>query len=170
MSETEYVALKILAVDEPGVLFKVVNHFRRLNINVEGVTLTRQPGAVGISSIIVVFKAHSRESAMVKRMLTKSVGVLDVRVVSLSDAITRELVLVRIKAPQQPALKRLVEDYGARVISVEGEYVVLELTGEAGTINSFINSLSDFGLVSVSRTGLAILPVEEAKKFAENIL
>jgi len=108
---------------------------------------------------------------MVQRMLNKSIDVVNVKLVRLSEAIRRELVLAQIKMDQNTGFERLIKNYGARVVSIRGDTAVVELTGEPETINSFINSVLDSGLVSLSRTGLAVLSFEEkVKEFAENIL
>ncbi|SRR5579875_7103 len=171
MSVDESVAFQILVEDKPGVLFRVINHFRRLNLNIDAVTVAPIPGMVGKSGITVNLKASSEECSMVQRMLSKSVDVVSVRLVRLSEAIRRELVLAQIKVNRNTGFERLIENYGARVLSTREDTAVVELTGEPDTINSFIKSVLDSGLVSLSRTGLAVLPLEEkVKEFAENIL
>ena len=171
MSEDESVAFQILVEDKPGVLFRVLNHFRRLNLNIDAVSVSSLPGVVGKSGITVNLKANSEECSMVQRMLNKSIDVVNVKLVRLSEAIRRELVLAQIKMDQNTGFERLIKNYGARVVSIRGDTAVVELTGEPETINSFINSVLDSGLVSLSRTGLAVLSFEEkVKEFAENIL
>jgi len=87
MSADESVVLQILVEDKPGVLFRVLNHFRRLNLNIDAVTVVSLPGVVGKSGITVNLKANSEECGMVQRMLNKSVDVVNVKLVRLSEAI-----------------------------------------------------------------------------------
>lgn len=71
--------------------------------------------------------------------------------------IERELALVQIIADAQTRTDamKLVKEYRTDIVDVEGDSIVFEVIGNSETIDELLNKLVDFGLASVSRTGIA---------------
>ncbi len=71
--------------------------------------------------------------------------------------IERELALVQIIADEQKREEamRLVDRYRSSIVDVAGDSIVFEVIGTTDTIDELLNQLPDYGLASVSRTGIA---------------
>jgi acetolactate synthase-1/3 small subunit len=52
---------------------------------------------------------------------------------------------------------RLAEIFRAKVVDTSIEHFVFEVTGKPSKIESFIQLMSELGLVEVSRTGIAAI-------------
>jgi acetolactate synthase-1/3 small subunit len=152
-------ALRLIVYNRPGVLFRVVNHFRRLNINIDSLTVAPWGGGGASKSILtVVTAANPRALETLHRMLRRSLDILEVEAITPSASIKRELVLVSLKKEHLQNVAPLLNKHPARIVEEKDHIIVVELAGEPEEVNAFINSVPDVGLVSLSRTGLAVLP------------
>ena len=71
------------------------------------------------------------------------------------QAVSRELILVKIKvsAENRSELIQICELFRAKIISVQHEDLVAELTGDEGKITAFLNLIETFGIIELGRTG-----------------
>jgi acetolactate synthase I/III small subunit len=74
-------------------------------------------------------------------------------------SLERELALVKVtgKGEKRNEALRLAEVFRANVVDTSLEHFVFEITGKASKIETFLNLLSEVGLVEVSRTGIAAI-------------
>jgi acetolactate synthase-1/3 small subunit len=89
--------------------------------------------------------------------LVDSVKVIDY---SKTDYIDRELVLVKVAANSQNRAEicQMAELFRAKVVNVQPDNLVIEITGAEGKINQFLALLKDFGIQDLTRTGVVALP------------
>ena len=84
-----------------------------------------------------------------------------VKIVNLTevDNITRELVLIKVKATAEARadLINIVNIFRAKIVDVSKENVVIELTGEESKINAICEVLSEYEIVEIARTGAIAL-------------
>lgn len=153
MSLAEAVAFQITVRDNPGALYKVAGSFRRFNLNIE--SITGSTVGLGKGVITITLRASRREAEMVEHALTKNLDVIEARVVRLSEALKRELLVARLKAC--PQVCELIEKHGAKVVSNLRDALLVELVGEPQAVNSFIEECSN-NLVSFGK-GLVVLPL-----------
>ena len=59
-----------------------------------------------------------------------------------------------MKKKRDEAVK-LIDLYRSKIIDIDGDSIVFEIIGTSVKIDEAINLLKDFGLTSVSRTGIA---------------
>jgi acetolactate synthase-1/3 small subunit len=74
-------------------------------------------------------------------------------------SIERELALVKVggKGEKRIEALRLAEIFRAKVVDTSTEHFVFEVTGKSSKIETFIQLMSELGLVEVSRTGIAAI-------------
>ena len=88
--------------DLPGVLTRVASLFRRLNININSLTVGRSERA-GLSRLTLVCEASAEAGHRIRASLYKLENVVDVDDIAQAPAVTRELALIKVAAtPQQP--------------------------------------------------------------------
>ncbi len=140
--------------DVPGVLNRVASLFRRRNFNIDSLTVgrTEQPG---VSRLTVVVDATEAGARIVEANLYKLVNVLRVDDLTHKSALMRELALVKVKVTPQTRSEvlQLVEVFRARVVDVDEQIVVIEVTGTPEKIGKFELVLRNYGIVEVVRTG-----------------
>jgi acetolactate synthase-1/3 small subunit len=151
-----------LVQDKPGVLTRVASLFRRLNINIVSLTVGESERAE-VSRMTIVCEAPDHAAHRIRASLYKLEITLDVDEVSRSEAVIRELCLVKVAAgPSHPLgqnsrsqIFELATVFRAHVVDLAPESIMLEMTGGSSKIEGLIQVITDSGftILEVSRTG-----------------
>jgi acetolactate synthase-1/3 small subunit len=138
--------------DRPGALNRVVSLFRRRSYNIESLTVgrTERPS---VSRITLVVRADEGAALRLEANLYKLIDVLEVRDVTSSPAVIRELAFVKLDAASRTEILQLCEVFRARVVDVGRSSITVESTGTQDKIDGLIDALRPFGIVELVRTG-----------------
>ena len=152
--------LSILVDNEPGVLARVIGLFSGRGYNIDSLTVTETEHEKHLSRITIVTRGTPNVIVQIKHQLERLVPVHRVR--DLTDegvSLERELALVKVvgKGEKRNEALRLAEVFRANVVDTSLDHFVFEITGKASKIETFLNLLSEVGLVEVSRTGIAAI-------------
>jgi acetolactate synthase-1/3 small subunit len=145
-----------LVSDKPGVLTRVASLFRRLNINIVSLTVgeSERPDT---SRMTIVCEAPETAAHRIRASLYKLEITVDVDEVGRSEAVIRELCLIKVAASPKTrsAIFELSNVFRARVVDLAPESIMLEMTGAASKIEGLIQVLreSEYEILEVSRTG-----------------
>src|ERR1700744_3392487 len=151
-----------LVDDKPGTLTRVASLFRRLNVNIVSLTVGESERD-GISRMTIVCDAPEHAADRIRASLYKLEITRDVDELSRSEAVIRELCLIKVAAgPSSPhglhsrsQIFELATVFRARVVDLAPESVMLEMTGAASKIEGLLQVLqeSSYEVLEVSRTG-----------------
>ncbi|MGI4755877.1 MAG: acetolactate synthase small subunit [Janthinobacterium lividum] len=151
-----------LVDNKPGVLTRVASLFRRLNINIVSLTVG-ETEREDVSRMTIVCDAPENAAFRVRASLYKLETTRDVDEVGRSEAVVRELCLIKVAAgPSVPhglqsrtQVFELAQVFRARVVDLAPDSVMLEMTGSASKIEGLIQVLRESGyeILEVSRTG-----------------
>jgi len=145
-----------LVQDKPGVLTRVASLFRRLNINIVSLTVgeSERPDT---SRMTIVCEAPEHAAHRIRASLYKLEITDDVDEVGRSEAVIRELCLIKVAAASKTRSQifELATVFRARVVDLAPESIMLEMTGAASKIEGLIQVLkeSEYEILEVSRTG-----------------
>ncbi len=150
-----------LVSDKPGVLTRVASLFRRLNINIVSLTVgeSERPDT---SRMTIVCEAPETAAHRIRASLYKLEITVDVDEVGRSEAVIRELCLIKVAAgpsgPEKQGRSQIFElanVFRARVVDLAPESIMLEMTGAASKIEGLLQVLKESGyeILEVSRTG-----------------
>ena len=130
--------------DLPGVLTRVASLFRRLNININSLTVGRSERA-GLSRLTLVCEASGEAGHRIRASLFKLENVVDVDDIAGSPSVTRELALIKVKvtAATRAQIFDLVEVFRARIVDLTSESLVIEMTGVESKIEGLIEILRE---------------------------
>ena len=163
--------LAILVDNKPGVLTHVAGLISRRAFNIESINAgyTEEESVTRIN--IVVSVDSEWELEQVKHQLSKLIDVVKIVNLTEVDNITRELVLIKVRATAEARadLINIVNIFRAKIVDVSKENVVIELTGEESKINAICEVLSEYDIVEIARTGSIALsrgpvPVKQMKE------
>jgi acetolactate synthase-1/3 small subunit len=103
----------------------------------------------------IVVRLSSKPVEQVVRQLQKLIPVVEVRELSPNDLIERELLLVKIRTPEQnhAELRALAETYEATIVDVSPDALVVEASGTAGKLDALEERLEAFGIQELCRSG-----------------
>src|SRR5205807_7580598 len=96
------------------------------------------------------------------KQMNKLVNVLQATDLTEAPAVSRELVLMRLRAPlnNRAAILKEAEIFGARVVDSSTEGFALEATGETGKLDEFIDIMRSYGETEVTRSGTVAVSLE----------
>lgn len=145
--------LGVLVENHPGVLSKVAGLFSRRGFNIDSlaVGVTEDPE---ISRITIVVDGDEYIVEQVTKQLNKLIDVIKVAIIG-EDSISRELALIKVRAT--PATRNeiieIVNIFRAKVVDINKNSVIIEITGDSKKIGALEEMLNDFGILEMVRTG-----------------
>jgi acetolactate synthase-1/3 small subunit len=130
--------------DLPGVLTRVASLFRRLNININSLTVGRSERQ-GLSRLTLVCEASNEAGDRIRASLFKLENVVDVDDIAQAPSVTRELALIKVavNAATRAQVFDLVEVFRARIVDLTSESLVIEMTGVESKIEGLIEILRE---------------------------
>jgi len=152
--------LSVVVDNEPGVLARVIGLFSGRGYNIDSLTVTETEHQKHLSRITVITRGTPSVVEQIKHQLERLVPVHLVRDLTLEgDCVEREMALVKVAGKGEKRIEalRLAEIFRAQVIDTSTEHFVFEITGKSSKIETFINIMTELGLVEVSRTGIAAI-------------
>jgi acetolactate synthase-1/3 small subunit len=152
--------LSVLVDNEPGVLARIAGLFSGRGYNIESLTVSETEHQKHVSRITVVTTGTAQVIEQIIHQLERLVPVHRVRDLTTHGAfVERELALVKVVGTgdaRREAL-RLAEAFGARTMDATLTSFMFELTGTSEEVERFLGTLTEVGLVEVSRTGVAAM-------------
>ena len=157
-AEKEYI-ISILAKNNPGVLLRIAGLFSRRCYNILSI-VAAQTENTEYSRILIVVQGDDRIVRQVDKQVSKLVDIDQVDVLDPKNAVVREHLLIKVERTIQSSEKlvEIANVFHANILSVETNSMILELTGDATTINSFIELYSPYHVLKILRTGAMAMP------------
>lgn len=150
--------ISALVKNKSGVLTRVSGLFARRSYNIDSLSVctTEDPEC---SRMTIVCLGDEAEKEQVVRQLDKLIDVTQIKVMTAEQSIFRELVLVKVKtsAETRRQLLDIQEIFKAKIVDCSPSSMILELTGEEGKLNGFIENLEPFGILELARTGITAI-------------
>ena len=149
--------LSVLVANQPGVLARVAGLFGRRGYNIESlaVGITEDPQ---LSRMTIIVEGDDAVIEQVIKQLNKLIDTIKVTQLS-PECVERELAMIKINATpaQRLEIMGIVDIFRAKVVDVASTSMMMEITGEDGKIDAFLELLQPYGLLEIARTGLVAL-------------
>ena len=107
------------------------------------------------SRMTIVVRGNDATLEQVSKLLAKLIDVIEVQDFRDGEYVDRELVLMRVNAepPTRPEIMQMCEIFRAKVVDMQTNSLVIELTGHEAKINKFLKMMGPFGITALARTG-----------------
>lgn len=154
----ERYVLSVLAKNSSGVLSRVAGMFSRRGFNIDSLTAGRTE-TEGISRMTITLVGDNDDLEQVKKQLNKLEDVIKVMVLKPSESVYRELVLIKVKAPEdkRAAISGIAQVFRGKIVDISSDTLTIEVTGDENKIAAIINLLDEYGVEELVRTGLTAL-------------
>jgi acetolactate synthase-1/3 small subunit len=156
--------ISLLLENKPGALMRVTGLLSQRGYNIESLTVARTLDPE-LSRMTIAVDVDTAQRQQVIKQMNKLINVL--QAVDLTDlpAVVRELVLVRIRMPQESrtAVLKEAEIFGGRVVDSSTEGFAIEATGDPEKLGEFIDVMSSYGEIEVTRSGALAIGLESKK-------
>ena len=147
--------LSVLVDNTSGVLNRVAGLFSRRGYNIDSLTVgeTENPK---YSRMTIVVTGDDDILEQIVKQITKLEDVRRVDVLEPSDSVTRELILVKIKAEpaQRQQVISITEIFRANIVDVAKGSLMIEITGSQSKLKAFLSLVEDYEILELVRTGI----------------
>ena len=146
--------ISVLVENKFGVLARVAGMFSGRGFNIDSLNVAPTHDAA-LSRITVVLKGDDSSLDLAIKQLRKLINVVDVTDFGSDQAVTRELLLVKVKADakSRSEILQICDIFRAKIVNVSAAEVIIELTGDEGKVAAFLGLLEPFGVIELARTG-----------------
>ena len=146
--------LSILAENEAGALSRISGLFSARGYNIESLTVAPTEDAT-MSRMTIVTVGSDDVIEQITKQLNKLVEV--VKVVDLTEGAytERELMMVKVRAvgKEREEMMRMAEIFRGRIIDVTDKSYTIELTGDHGKNDAFLEAIDRSAILETVRTG-----------------
>jgi acetolactate synthase-1/3 small subunit len=147
--------ISLLLENEAGALSRVSGLFSARGYNIESLTVapTEDPS---MSRMTMVSVGSDDIIEQITKHLNKLVEVVKVVDLSESAHVERELMLIKVRATgkDREEMKRMADIFRGHIIDVTESSYVIELTGNANKLDSFIEAIDKSLILETVRTGV----------------
>jgi acetolactate synthase-1/3 small subunit len=156
--------ISLLMENKPGALLRVTGVLSARGYNIESLTVARTLDPQ-LSRMTIVVDVDAALRQQVIKQMNKLVNVLQATDLTESPAVSRELVLVRVRTVQETRTSVLkeAEIFGARVVDSSTEGFAIEATGDPEKLDEFIDVMRSYGSIEVTRSGVVAVSLEAKK-------
>jgi acetolactate synthase-1/3 small subunit len=146
--------ISVLVENKPGVLARVATLFSGRGYNIESLTVGPTHDA-SVSRMTIVVQGDDQVLEQVNKQLNKLVEVIKVADLTGGDFVDRELLLVRVAVTPQSRSEviEIAQIFRAKIVNVQSKSLTIEITGNEGKLEAFLELMKTFGIRDLARTG-----------------
>ena len=147
---------QLLVDNTSGVLSRISGLFSRRGYNIESITagVTSNPN---FTRITIVATGDEAILEQIEKQVGKLIDVRQIWELEPDSSVYRELIMVKIKArdDQRQAIVSVSDIFRAKIIDVDVDSMIIELTGNQSKIDAFLDLLKGYEILEIARTGIA---------------
>lgn len=147
--------LSLLVENNPGVTSRISGLFSRRGFNIDSFSsgVTADPN---YTRITIVASGDEQILEQIEKQLMKLEEVLDIKKLESGASVTRELILVKIRAldTQRQAVMNVTEIFHGKIVDVTMDSMVIELVGHQDKLDAFLDLLQGYEILELARTGI----------------
>ncbi len=155
--------LSVLVEDKPGVLARVSSLLARRGFNIHSLAVGPSHED-GMSKMTIVVEAPELEQ--VKKQLHKLINVVKITELDASQAIEREVMMVRVSTPpgKRSEVLEIAAIFKAVAVDVGHTSVCFQVSGEPVKINDFLDLVRPYGVIDLVKSGRIALARDQKGK------
>ena len=145
----------LLVDNNPGVLSRIAGLFSRRGYSIDSITAGTATDS-RFTRITVVTTGDELILSQIEKQLRKLEDVMEIKLLKDDESVFRELIMVKIRvnATQRVEIISITEIFRAKIVDVEAESIMVELTGNQSKLDGFLNLLAGYEILELARTGI----------------
>ena len=145
----------ILVNNNAGLLSRVAGLFSRRGYNIDSITCGTTTDA-SIARLTVAASGDEQSLAQIRKQVAKLEDVIEINVLEDGHSVCRELIMVQVKAnaSQRAEVISIADIFRAKIVDVEQDSLMLEMTGTQSKVDAFLDLLSTYEILELARTGI----------------
>ncbi len=150
--------LSILVKNEPGVLMRICQVFSRRGFNIDSLVVSggRNPD---FSRMTIGISGDPEGLDQIIRQVGKLIDVIHCFEHTSADAVTKELVLIKIKcvsADRSMALQ-VCEHFAGKTVDLTPSSMIVMICGDSPKVDAAVAMFSQFDIIETVRTGKVVM-------------
>ena len=145
----------LLVDNNPGVLSRISGLFSRRGYIIDSITagVTADPR---FTRITIVASGDELILSQIEKQVRKLEDVIEIKVLDPADSVYRELIMAKIRADrsERAEIISVADIFRAKIVDVEKESLIVELTGTQSKLDAFLNLLEGYEILELARTGI----------------
>ena len=141
----------LLVDNNPGVLSRIAGLFSRRGYSIDSITAgtTADPR---FTRITVVASGDELILSQIENQVRK----LEIKLLKDGESVFRELIMIksRVTAAQRGEINSIADIFRAKIVDVQEESMIIELTGTQSKLEGFMNLLKGYEILELARTGI----------------
>jgi acetolactate synthase-1/3 small subunit len=150
--------LSVLVENKPGVLARVAALFSRRGFNIDSLAVgpTEHPE---ISRMTILVNVESSPLEQVTKQLNKLVEVIKIVELDHTQAVNRELLLVKVKADSSTRgqVLEIVRLFRAKVVDVATDAITIQIVGNPDKLADFLRMVEPYGVRELVQSGMVAI-------------
>ena len=146
--------ISVLVNNKFGVLSRIAGLFSGRGFNIESLNVaeTNDPN---VSRMTIVTRGDDKKIEQITKQLNKLIDIIKVVDLTEENFVDREMILVKMNAEPRvrEEILRIVEIFRAKVVDVGPSTYTIEITGDQGKIQGFLDLLRPLGIKELVRSG-----------------
>jgi len=150
--------LAALVENRAGTLSRVSGLFSRRGFNIDSLTVGKTQNPL-VSRMTIAVSGEDSVIEQIVKQLAKLVDVISVRELDSESCVSREILLVKIRANEgsRESIIQIATVFRAKVIDLAPGSITLEVTGSVEKMNGLLLLLAPYGILELGRTGIVSL-------------
>jgi len=146
--------ISILVVNRFGVLSRISELFSGRGFNIESLNVA-ETSDPQISRMTIVTCGDDKKIEQITKQLNKLIDIIKVTDLTNEKYVDRELVLVKMNAEPRvrEEILRIVSIFRAKIVDMCPTSYTIEMTGQEGKIQGFLDLIEPFGIQEIARSG-----------------
>jgi len=146
--------LSAMVMNQPGVLAHISGMLASRAFNIESLAVGETEDSK-FSRMTFVVAGDDKILNQVRKQLEKIVTVVKVADFQDQDVVERDLMLMKVSTSggKRAEIRELVEIFRGKVVDVDHQHVMIELSGSENKLTAFIELMRPFGIIELVRTG-----------------
>ncbi len=145
----------LLVNNDPGVLSRISGLFSRRGYSIDSIT-AGVTADVRFTRITIVASGDELILAQIEKQVRKLEDVIEIKVLDPNASVCRELAMVKVRADvkQRSEIISIADIFRAKIVDVEQESLMIELTGNQSKLEAFLKLLDGYEILELARTGI----------------
>jgi acetolactate synthase-1/3 small subunit len=154
--------LSLLVENKPGVLARIAGLFSARGYNIASLAVSETLDPTVSYMTMVVEAQDEKILEQIKKQLNKLIDVITVTDFTKKEHVDRELILVKVKysSKDKTKVENILNKYIAKIIQHKGDTAIIEAVDEQPQIKQLLESLKQFGIKELARTGRLAIGIE----------
>ena len=163
--EIKQYTVSVYTENNIGLLNRISAIFQRRHINIESMNIS-QSEIEGVSRFTILVNMTEDQIKKIIGQIEKQIEVIKAYYHTDDDTIYQESCMFKIKSDllfEDRQIQNIIKESGARIVTVNREFFVLEKSGRRHEIELLHRELSTFGIMQFVRSGRIAVTKDEMR-------